>query len=158
MPYRELKQAIGDSQLATLLSDDPNAGLLQAAGGSPTASAINAELLVNPGSGYADAGTMDFAPAAALDGAIGPADTVISYRDGVDLDLATVGSLASIEDEIVKLTAIDTGAATMTFGRGCVDTIPAAHADGAAIVFFDDYWASDQVTAHGRRHRRAPRC
>lgn len=54
-----------------------------------------------------------------------------------------IGMAAMIDDEIVVVTARSGN--LLTLGRGCCDTIPAAHSTGAAIWFFDDSIASDDI-------------
>lgn len=52
-----------------------------------------------------------------------------------------VGMAAMIGDEIVRINSFD--ATTISIGRGCADTIPAAHADNTPIWFFGMDVASD---------------
>jgi von Willebrand factor type A domain len=60
MPWRELKQMVGGVQADALLDGDPDAGMLQVAGGAPADSAIHAVISIDAGDGYTDAGVMDF--------------------------------------------------------------------------------------------------
>jgi hypothetical protein len=145
MPYRELRQMVGDSELGTMLAGDPDAGLLQIAGSRPSADALNAIIDVDSGSGYVAADTLEFAPGAFLDGALAIGGTSINVNDDHDLDDVTTGSLASIGG--VEIVRIDTIAGnTLTIARGCLDTVPVAHADGSEVVFFDDFSMSDFET------------
>lgn len=52
---------------------------------------------------------------------------------------ASVGKLAIIDSEIVRIDAIG---ASLTVSRGMLDTVPAAHAGGARLVVFEDNLAS----------------
>jgi hypothetical protein len=58
-----------------------------------------------------------------------------------------VGSLASIGSEIMRVDAIvATGStATVTLGRGCLDTVPQSHAAGVFVSFWGDVAGSDRV-------------
>ncbi|MEY9717850.1 hypothetical protein ABIA22_000340 [Sinorhizobium fredii] len=150
MPWRELVQMVGTTDAAALLSGNPDAGLLQVAGAAPSDNAISAIVAIDEGAGYQDAADdLDFAPAAVLNAALGgaPADVNVTIRDGVDLELVEVGMLAAIvgsspaTTEIVRVDALVGNA--LTLGRGCLDTVPQEHAEGAAIVFFDDFSFSD---------------
>lgn len=142
MPYRELRQMVGDPQLATMLAGDPDAGLLQLSGTRPTADALNAIIDVDSGAGFVAVDTLEFAPGGVLNGALAIDGTSINVDGDHDLDDVTVGSLASIDGlEVVRIDAI--AGSTFTIARGCLDTVPVAHADGAAVVFFDDFSLSD---------------
>ncbi len=142
MPYREMVQMIG-SDAAVLLGTDAGAGLVQVAGGKPSDNTIYALISIDPGTGYEDAAdTLDFfAPHAVLDAALGLGDTAVDVTDDVDLEEVVIGSLAVINGEIVRIDTI--AGQTLTIGRGCLDTVPAEHAEGDAIIFFDDFSMSD---------------
>ncbi|RWB53629.1 hypothetical protein [Mesorhizobium sp.] len=148
MPYREARQMVGAADLAAMLAGDSDAGLIQIAGSSPTPDATNALIEVDAGSGYEGTGdTLDFAPGAFLDGDVAIDATAILVSGAIDLDNASPGILAAIvgatpqTTEIVRVDAIV--GSTLNVARGCLDTVPQAHADGAAIVFFDDISNSD---------------
>lgn len=148
MPYRELRQMMGAADLAATLASNPDAGVLQIAGSSPTPDAANALIEVDAGSGYAEAGTpLDFAPGAFLSGAVAIDATAITVTGAIDFDVAELGTLAMIigttpqTGEIVRVDAI--AGNTLTVARGFLDTVPHAHADGASIVFFDDISNTD---------------
>jgi hypothetical protein len=78
-----------------------------------------------------------------LDGSIGPLATTATLKTGVDLDVFVAGSLAQIDSEIIVIESITDGVATIR--RGCLDTVPAAHADSAAVIIWDGYVSSDGV-------------
>jgi hypothetical protein len=148
MPYREARQMVGMADLAAMLAGDANAGAIQIAGSSPSPDATNALIEVDAGSGYEGTGdTLDFAPGAFLDGDLAIDTTEFPVSGGVDLDKAVPGTLAAIvgdtpqTTEIVRVDVI--AGSTLTVARGCLDTVPRAHIDGAAIVFFDDISNSD---------------
>lgn len=141
-PYYEVVRKLGELDASAKLSTLPELGVLMVAAGRQ-AGEINAELQIDSGAGYAGGGSLDFCPCAALDGAIGHLDTTAALKDGIDLDEFADGSLAQIDDEIVVIESITDGVATIR--RGCLDTVPAAHADGAAVIIWDGYTASDEV-------------
>ncbi|MGX1259791.1 VWA domain-containing protein [Sinorhizobium fredii] len=150
MPWRDLVQTIGATDAAALLSNDPDAGLLQVACGQPSEDTIDAIVAIDEGAGYQDAADdLQFAPAAVLDEALGasPSSIEVTIRDGVDLELLEVGMIAVIigsspaTSEIVRVDAIAGNA--LTLGRGCLDTTPQYHEEGASIVFFEDFTFSD---------------
>jgi hypothetical protein len=141
-PYFELVRQLGEVDAAAKLSSLPELGILMVAAGRQAAE-INAELQVDSGAGYADGGSLDFCPCAVLDGAIGHLDTTATLKDGVDLDEFSAGSLAQIGNEIVVVESITDDVATIR--RGCLDTVPAPHADGAAVIIWDGYTSSDKI-------------
>ena len=142
MPYYEIIRQLGETNTAIKLSGLPELGYLWVAAGR-AATEINAELQIDSGAGYVEGGTLDFCPYAKLDGAIGPLDTTITLKDGVDLDEFAGESLAQIDDEIIVIESIADGEALIR--RGCLDTVPTVHADDAAILIWDGYAASDDV-------------
>jgi len=141
-PHYEIVRQLGEVDAAAKLTSLPELGYIMVAAGRPAAE-INAELQVDAGAGYVEGGTLDFCPCAALDGGIGHLDTTAALEDGVDLDEFVAGSLAQIGDEIIVVESITDGVATIR--RGCLDTIPAPHADGTAVIIWDGYTASDDV-------------
>ena len=141
-PYYQVVRQLGELDAGTKLSSLPELGYLMVAAGRQ-ASEINTDVYVDSGAGYADGGTLDFCPCAALVGAIGPLDTTATLTDGADLDEVVNASLAQIGDEIVVIESITDGVATIR--RGCLDTLPAPHADGASVIVWDDYTSSDGV-------------
>lgn len=141
-PYYEIVRQLGNVDATAKLTSLPELGYLMVAAGRPTAE-INAELQIDSGAGYADGGALEFCPCAALDGAIGYLDTTATLKNGVDLDEFVAGSLAQIDDEIIVIESITDGVATIR--RGCLDTVPSIHADGAGVIIWDGYMASDEV-------------
>ncbi len=58
-----------------------------------------------------------------------------------------IGMAAMIDDEIVSV--LGQSGNTLTLGRGCCDTVPAAHAANSIIWFFDDSLGRDNVSYLG---------
>jgi hypothetical protein len=142
VPYYELVRQLGEIDAANKLASLPELGLLMAAAGRQGLE-VNADLQVDAGAGYTSGATLDFCPCAALDGSIGPLATTATLKTGVDLDVFVAGSLAQIDSEIIVIESITDGVATIR--RGCLDTVPAAHADSAAVIIWDGYVSSDGV-------------
>jgi hypothetical protein len=70
-------------------------------------------------------------------------DTAITFNSGSNLQDINVGDPMFIDDEYIRIDAIDTTAGTATIARGCLDTIPAPHTGGARIWFEDFAPTSD---------------
>lgn len=147
-PYYEVVRQLGELDATAKFSSLPELGYLMVAAGRPD-SEINAEIYVDSGGGYAESGVLDFCPYADLNGAIGPLDTTVSIKNGMDINdvdedgavLVVPGSLAQIGSEIVVIESIVNDVATIK--RGCLDTVPASHADGSAVIIWDGYVAGD---------------
>ena len=139
--YRDLSGHMRPADLA-LVEDD--AGFVVALGARPNGPAYGYALLTRTAGGpFAEVGSGDFSATATLAGALGPTGTLATLADMRDLDLVAVGSEALIEEELVRIDAIDPIAGTLTLARGCVDTVPAPHAEGARIWFTDTYLGAD---------------
>jgi hypothetical protein len=90
-----------------------------------------------------------------IDGSYTPNVTLsndIYYTDEVDIatsimpfeaQFVQVGSYGFINDEIVRIDAIDTDNNLVTLGRGCIDTIPAQHSAGDTLWFGKGLWGID---------------
>jgi hypothetical protein len=90
-------------------------------------------------------GGYGFCPMAVLAEPLDPLETVLTisgYSSSISGGIR-IGMAAMIDDEIVSVTA-QTGN-DLTLGRGCCDTVPAAHDTGAIIWFFDDSIGRDGI-------------
>ncbi len=141
--YRALYLRMSASDLAGLASNAGYAGML-ASRPSGLASDYEVWTAVSPAA-FAKYGEADFCPTATIQASLNPFDTAITLLAGVDLDAVQLPCAALIDSEIVNVTALDPIAGTATIARGCIDTVPAAHAAGARIWFYDDFTGSDRV-------------
>ncbi|MFL4167590.1 hypothetical protein LES17_32050, partial [Pseudomonas aeruginosa] len=57
----------------------------------------------------------------------------------------TVGQAAAVDDEIVRVDAVNYASGTVTLARGCADTVPAKHLAGARVWFYDAFEAVDET-------------
>lgn len=94
-------------------------------------------------------GSFGFCPTARLVGSIGPLTTSVVMTDfsASFANALRVGMAAMIDNEIVAIRAA--AGNNLTLGRGCCDTIPAAHADNSIIWFFDDSLGRDETEYAG---------
>jgi hypothetical protein len=95
-------------------------------------------------SGPEDAGRGAFAPTALLAAAMpqGAADITIGLGSPIDIDHVAVGEFAIVDDEWLMVTAIS--GSTMTFARGVLDTVPAAHSAGARVYFVEPHYVNHE--------------
>ncbi len=82
-----------------------------------------------------------FTPTAVLTEALGPSAIhgTIGIAGGIDLEEVDPNTLAVLDDEWVKVTAVNLVAQTVTLERGLLDTVPVAHAVGARLWFVDGW-------------------
>ena len=88
---------------------------------------------------FQSSGSGAFTPWAVLTAKLNYLDTTVTYGatsadDGIPLDQISVGDLALIDKEIVRIDAIGNG--TLVLGRGVADTVPAVHYSGSPVWFF----------------------
>lgn len=97
---------------------------------------------------FAHHGNDDFCPTGTIQSNIGPFDTSVTLLGGIDLDVVQIpcyGMFQDTQDEIVNITALDPTTGIATIARGCVDTVPSAHAAGARLWLYQSYIGSDQI-------------
>jgi hypothetical protein len=139
--YRDLAGRLRPADLAQVEDD---AGFVVALGARPNGPAYGYTLVTRSGGGsFEEVASGDFSAVATLAGALGPTDTLATLADMRDLELVAVGSEALIDEELVRIDAIDPIAGTLTIARGCVDTVPMAHAEGARVWCTDTYVGAD---------------
>ena len=138
-PYIELVANLSRADLDVLPDD---AAYLLAVAADPAASR-DYTMMVDAGGGYLETATGDWAPTATVVEAASWLDTAFTLAGGSRLDEVVVGSAALWDNELVRVDAIDPGAGTVTLARGCADTLPAEHAAGARIWFWQDNEALD---------------
>jgi len=141
-PYYEIVRQLGEVDANAKLTSLPELGYLMVAAGRQGGE-INADVHVDSGNGYVESALLDFCPYATLNGAIGPMDTVVSVQGGDGIEDVAEGTLAQIDHEIVVIESV--AGSSVTIRRGCLDTIPGHHANGAALMAWDGYTTSDNV-------------
>jgi len=145
MPYREMLILVGETHLIEMLTADPNAGVMEVAGGRTTTDSLDATIYTD-GVAYEIIG---FSPCGLLGASVTALETSIVLTDDVDLSLIVVGQLAALTGgvgnlaEIIRIDAVS--GITLTVSRGFMDTIPRAHTAGEALVAFEDNAGSDYV-------------
>ncbi|ALN64557.1 hypothetical protein GLA29479_3706 [Lysobacter antibioticus] len=139
--YRDLASMLNATELAAVPVD---AGAVLAVAEQAGGLALNYVLTTRVGSGeFSEAGVGDWCPTAVLAEAMTATTVAMQLAAGRGLDQITAGTAALVEDEIVRVVAIDPQAQSATLARGCADTVPVSHAAGARIWFYDDFAAND---------------
>lgn len=150
-PYRQLVEAPywivarelagdSDSLLAEILPDE---GFVQVLAARPSSDAYAFGIVtrISTGAAWDDRGEGSFAPTATLaaDIAQGAVNVIVALTAGLSLDEVTIeaDTLALIDGELFQVIALNLTTSEVTLARGMVDTVPAAHATGARIWFFE---------------------
>lgn len=142
--YRDLVRTLSPSDIAALT---PGTNLLTATGAAPTGMSLSFELEARVGTGTWNSSDGDFCPSAVLVNAIpkGIVPIAISMSNLMGGSVIELGSACVIDSEIFRVDAINIAAQTATLARGCIDTVPAAHAAGARVLFYQDYMGVDRT-------------
>ncbi len=139
-PYYALVLQTGQGDVDAALASEPDVGFLQATGIQPTGAHIDATVTVDTGAGWVEVNETSFAPVALLLGPLSALPNEMTVAVGHDEDLAEVeqGSLCAIGAEYLRVdNMVRVGdVVTLTLGRGCLDTVPAAHLPGSAVIFW----------------------
>lgn len=142
-PYFELVRELGQRQADEELEYDPESGWLSVAAARPVEE-INATIAVDAGAGFEEVGEpVDFCPSAVLDSPVDKVTTVFQIREGQDLDQVEVGQFAQVGTELVRVDGVSES--TMEVGRGVLDTVPVAHNEGEAILFWGGFAGTDET-------------
>lgn len=141
-PYLELVQVIGQATVDAQLADAPESGYVCAIAARDS-NATKAVMYDSVSTTYDQVGTLDFSPFAILSGDIGFLETTFSIVGADDLEEVIIGAWLQVDDEIMCITDIAPG--VISVKRGCLDTIPAIHASGAKIWFWDNYALIDST-------------
>jgi hypothetical protein len=133
--WRDLAASIDPANLDLV---DATASYLTALAARPTPASFSFELETRVGSAaFASELSGDFIPSGLLTVALTPTTATFSVAAGTDLDFIETGGAVMIDNEIMRLVSWNASTASGTLARGCVDTVPAAHAAGARIWFID---------------------
>lgn len=136
-PYYEIVQELGDSEARSFLSETPLAGFPHLSPGTPSGSHLGgrAWIDVDNGGNFIETDRVYFVPTGVITDSITslPTEETFVISGVVDLSEINVGTLAQIDDEIVRVDAIS--ATSITIKRGVLDTVPQNH-DANSVVFF----------------------
>lgn len=124
------------TSVATLATIPVDSGTPVVVAKAPTPLSVQFELMTaGSGEEYADHGSFGWTPAALLGPAISMYDTSMTLTDQYLTGSLEFPTTAWIDDEIVEVTSYNPSTGVMVIGRGCIDTIPASHSNGARIWF-----------------------
>jgi len=130
-----------DGGLSAALALDDDTGFLLAAAKKTSSDAYDYELhmRVSPTDDFVLDGKGHFTPNGTLDAQLllNATDVTITMSDVDSLLDVEVGSWCLIEDEICKVLSVTVASNQVQIARGCLDTVPAAHAASTRVWFID---------------------
>ncbi len=141
--YRDLAAVLSAADQAALEDD---AGYVLAWGAKPTGLSLNYTLETRVGAvDFVAQDQGDFIPTGLLVAAmvLGAANASITLSAAVDLSEVLVGDSALIDDELLRVVAVDASLNTATLARGCGDTVPSEHLAGVRVWFYDEVVGAD---------------
>lgn len=134
--YRDLI-AVVDS--ATFNALTPGTNFLTAMAASPNGLSYGYQLDTNTGGNWLST-DCDFTPTAIITTAIplGAEPVNVSLDELIGMDAVSVGSVCKINSELFRVINVKLEDKVARLARGCVDTVPVAHAAGSRIWFYQD--------------------
>lgn len=145
LPYRELAGVIDPANLQQL---DVTACYLAALAEAPTSLSQSYNLTGRAGGGdFVDRGAYDWCPTALVSEAIvrTHAPIRVTVTSASRLEDVVIGTAALIGGEILRVDAVDHATGRLTLARGCADSVPAEHAAGSRIWFYDGFEGVDET-------------
>ncbi len=141
-PYYLMVLDQTQAEVDSALVDEPDLGTLLATGTKSTPAHLNITVANDLGAGYEAAGDVNFSPSIVTLSALSSEadDVVVTVPLSSELNGILPNSLAVIGTEIIRIDDFtDNGSnIDITIGRGCLDTVPVAHAIDARIVFIQN--------------------
>lgn len=140
LPYVELAATLSHADLAALPAD---VGYIGAIATAPRIGQSYALYTHATGEDFGEGTLGNWCPGATLNEPADYLTTDFTVAGQSNLSLAEVGSRILWEFEECRLVAMDAEAGTITLARGCADTVPARHAAGTMLYFYDQWHAVD---------------
>lgn len=141
--YRDLVHFLTPAQMAEVTDTSCAVGVIAR---RPSAAALAYTLLTRVGSAsWGGVDTGDWCPTAQIATALDYLTTTTRITYGTDISTVQAGAPALIDDEIVRVVSLDIDTGDLVIARGCADTVPAKHAAGARIWFYESDTAVDPV-------------
>ncbi|HHT7781841.1 TPA: phage tail protein, partial [Pasteurella multocida] len=128
VPYHVFPLIFDEAELAFIKPTDCFIAVLAQ---SPTPLSVGFDVLTDAGGGFDDVGDGDFTPSVVLTEDITKYQTQIKFNESTHSYALKNAVALMIDDEIVKIESVDLKTRTLSVGRGCADTVPQAHSEGA---------------------------
>lgn len=124
VPYHLYPLLLTPSELAYV---KPTDCYVWALGDRPSPLSVGFDMQVDNGAGYRRTAAGSFSPSVVLPQEMTAYQTTVRFDTAGDMSGLRAGLPLMIEDEIVKIEAVDFANALLTIGRGCADTVPQPH-------------------------------
>jgi hypothetical protein len=143
LPYFIIQTTFAQSDIDALFGDT---AILQAVAEFPPVATVSYQLNTRIGANpYVAVDTGEFSPTVKLTGALDRTTKLAipynSLNGGVGQ--IVIGGYAYLDNEVLRVDAIDTGAGTVDLGRGFLDSVPVSHSANAIIYFADSNTSVD---------------
>ena len=143
LSYLEAVQLNGQKAVDEALAYNPDAGYAAVIAKRPQTNSLNALMYTDIGNDYERAGTIAYSETAELDQNISRIDTAFIVKNAGDIDMVSVGTQITVNNEIMVYQAYDEETGVLTVKRGALDTIPQNHLTGSVLYFADDFITVD---------------
>lgn len=140
LPYVELVATLSRADMEAL---PPDVGYVGAIATSPRQGQSYSLYTHADGEDFGEGSLGNWCPGATLNEAADYLTTDFTVAAQSSLALAEIGSRILWEYEECRLVAMDPEAGTISLARGCADTVPARHAAGTMLYFYDQWHAVD---------------
>lgn len=141
--YRDVVRALaGNVSSVDETEGDPVAVALRPNGLSTNYILVSRTSVFDP---WVDHGRFPWTPTATLAVGVGIYDTTLTLDNIVELASVQPTGIAWLEDELVEIVSIDSFFGTIDVRRGCVDSIPVNHSNGARIWFTENAMSADGI-------------
>lgn len=140
LPYVELVATLSRADMDAL---PPDVGYIGAIATAPRQGQSYSLYTHAAGEEFGEGSLGNWCPGATLNEAADYLTTDFTVAAQSSLALAEIGSRVLWELEECRLVAMDPEAGTISLARGCADTVPARHAAGTMLYFYDQWHAVD---------------
>lgn len=143
LSYLEAVQLNGQKAVDEALAYNPDAGYAAVIAKRSQTNSLNALMYTDTGNDYERAGAITYSETAELDQSISKTDTAFIVKQAGDIDMVSIGTQITINNEIMVYQAYDEEMALLTVKRGALDSIPQNHLAGSVLYFADDFITVD---------------
>ncbi|WP_426977456.1 hypothetical protein ACNFX6_13830 [Acinetobacter johnsonii] len=143
LSYLEAVQLNGQKAVDDALTYNPDAGYAAVIAQRPQTNSLNALMYTDTGNDYERVGAIAYSETAELDQSISKTVTAFIVKQAGDIDMVSIGTQITINQEIMVYQAYDEETGLLTVKRGALDTIPQNHLSGSVLYFADDFITVD---------------
>ncbi len=143
LSYLEAVQLNGQKAVDEALAYNPDAGYAAVIAKRPQSNSLSALMYTDTGNDYERVGAIAYSETAELDQSILKTDTAFIVKNAGEIDMVSVGTQITINNEIMVYQAYDEETGLLTVKRGALDTVPQNHLVGSVLYFADDFITVD---------------